>query len=157
MASGIEVVNLAQLAFWNNKPSAELVLTTTQAVATGTNVQINFTSATYDNWNGWSAGTPSRYTVQVAGMYRIDGLIFWATGNATGLRDAQLYYNGALISASVASWATVPNAGTFTQSAGPVHQFANVGDYFQLNAFQSSGSSLNAGSVSSMLVEFLHF
>jgi len=157
MASAFEVLIMSKQSFQDNKPTAMLTLTANQAVASGTNTQISWSSAIYDNWLGWSAGSPTRWTVPVAGYYRLDTNVQWTTGNATALRDIQLYYNGALINNSVGNWTTVPNAGTFTQMAGPVHQKANVGDFFQVNAFQSSGSSLNVGTTSTFLIEFLHY
>lgn len=157
MASSIEVLNLAKQSFYDNKPTAMLQLTSPQSITTSTNTQISWTSAVYDNWSGWSAGSATRYTVQVAGMYRIDASALWSTNLAGGLRDIQLYYNGALIGPSVSSFQTPPITGTFTQSAIPVHQQAAVGDYFQTNIFQSSGSTLAVGNVSTMLIEWLHF
>lgn len=156
MASTLEVINAARLAFSSNKPAATLYQTTTQAVATSTNTMVVWNSASGDIWAGWSSGSPTRWTVPVAGWYRLSTQCMWA-GNSTGARHVEFYQNGAEIINSLSVWNASPGTQQFPQSANPVILSAAVGDYFQVNMWQSSGVSINTATVMSMAIEFAHF
>ena len=156
MASTLEILNAAQLGLLLNRPTAMLLQTTTFTAATSANTQVPFQSAVGDVWGGWSSGAATQYTVQVAGTYRLDGMVVWP-GNSTGNRSVQLYHNGSLVNGTVATWAAPPGASQFPQSAGPVQVAAAAGDTFQLNVYQSSGSALTMQATGCLNVEFLRF
>lgn len=156
MASTLTVQNAAQLAFWNNRPSATLYMTGTQSTTSTTNTQISWTSASGDTWGGWSSGSPTRYTVQVAGWYRLSGTVMWA-GNATGARHSEFYQNGVENTSTLTIWGTAPGAGQFPHAANHVILQAAVGDYFQMNVWQSSGGALGIVGVCSMTIDLVHF
>lgn len=135
-----------------NRPVCRLVLPSNQAIAASTPTLILFgsSSETMDDlgWHDTSVNT-SRITPKYAGRYAVKG---WCTftANTTGSRRLQIYKNGV-------------GYGGFHQkqadSAGPaqcdvwdVVEADGVSDYFELNAFQASGVSLNllgAGDASS--------
>lgn len=159
MATSIEILNLAQLSFWNNKPTATLYQTSVWA--TPNNVSpyntCPFQASTEDNWSGHSNVTNNtRYTIPVAGTYRISGLITWSS-NSTGIRVADIQKNGTRVS-SVNPY-TSANSGTFTSVQIPaVNVVCVVGDYLEMGGYQNSGSSLNTVASNTYLsVEFLHF
>lgn len=163
MASSIEVLNLAQLAFYNNKPTATLFQNA--AWSTPNNVSgppyntVPFQTSSEDNWSGHSNVTNNtRYTVQVAGTYRVSGVITW-TSNATGTRAADLQKNGARISSNVSGASFVQSAAGFITVQVPASNVVcAVGDYLELGGFQNSGGSLNTvPGATYFSVEFLHF
>lgn len=159
MASTLEIMNAARIAFWGNKPSAFIYQQTGQSVANISYTAINFDTVGHDNWGGWSSGSPSRYTVQVAGIYRLSGIIFWGA-NGTGQRVSRLLYNGNQINGSQAEVSVVAGYGQSCMTP-VIEQACAVGDYLQLAGYQSSGGALStnnsAPAFSSMTVEFVSF
>lgn len=157
MADTQNTLNTARLAFHDNKPMAFLRQTVGQPATSGTIVQITFGGATGDTWSAWSAGSPSLYTVKVAGLYAVSGMVIW-NANATNARDGFVYYNGVAV---VGSQVEYPGSSVSVGSV-PVPrilQQAVVGDTFQLASSQNSGGSLSTlvtGSVAStMTVEWI--
>lgn len=159
MATGIEVLNLAQVAFWNNKPTATLYQTSPWSAPNNVNPYntVPFQASTEDNWNGHNNVTNNtRYTVQVAGTYRVSGSIMWST-NSTGIRAINLQKNGTALNGID----VFVNAGASNNTSTPLpasNIFCAVGDYLELGGFQNSGGSLNTAVLGTyMSVEFLHF
>jgi hypothetical protein len=87
------------------------------------------------------ASNTSRFTCVTAGWYEVSGQVPY-TGNATGVRDIRLQLNGS----------TLVPGGRLTQPAGAAVSFSiglpsvmvelDVGDYLELQAFQTSGGAL---------------
>lgn len=155
MASTLELSLTADVALLKNAPAVTLYQTTGQSVATGANTQISWNTAVGDNWAGWSSGSPTRYTVQVAGWYMLSATIPWPN-NSTSARHVEFYYNGVEQLTSLTIWNPAP-AAIFPHSANTVIIQANVGDYFQTNVYQTSGVSLTLSTTSSMCIQFVHF
>lgn len=158
MASSLEVLAVAKLSFWDNKPTAILTVTTPQAaIANTTFTKIQFDTTVDDNWGGHSNTTNnSRYTCQVAGMYLVRGCAGW-TANATGNRLVQIYVNGSAVSyAQTQHLAATASNNAMTEATSLVR--LNVGDYVETWAFQGSGGSLSLiAAGTSMHVCFEHF
>lgn len=157
MASTLELLNAARLAFHDNKPTAYLTQTVAQSIPNNTVTPVTFNNAADDNWTGWSSGANSRYTVQVAGVYAISGLIPFAI-NPTGSRISLALYNGSVIGNAVPGSQyeiDASTSGLYVAVTPPILQLAAVGDYFQLGAYQSSGGALSTTSVPSMTVHWL--
>ena len=135
--------------------------TSTQSVAASTWTAINFQTADEDNYGGWSSGSPSLYTAQVAGVYAVDGGVFMAgqagtnTSAATGVGVDPVsssvlvsYVNEGLVPSDSNPWC-VP-AGLVT--------YLGVGDSVSIYLWQNSGTlntSTATGSQSWMDVYWL--
>jgi hypothetical protein len=157
MASSLEVLALAKLSFWDNKPTASLN-NTSFTVPNNSFAAITWNTAQDDNWGGHSTGTnPSRYTAQVAGVYRFSGA-YSTVANSTGYRLVAWAYNGTEYNTNTRSYNPNPSA-TVVNSvvAGTVKIRMAVGDYVEMFVFQNSGAGLAATDGTWMDVEFVHF
>lgn len=115
--------------------------TSNQSIATGqTDVAVLLDSEEYDSESGHSTTTnTSRYTVQVAGTYRITATASFA-GNATGNRKLGILVNGVNIRGggnqgpgiTTNSWAATVSAEVALL----------VGDYVEMGVWQTSGAAL---------------
>lgn len=158
MASSVEVLNLAQLAFFNNKPTATLYQSSGTSIANNPSPYqvVGFNASTEDNWSGHSSVTNnSRYTVQVAGTYRVSGAVQFPT-NGTGIRGVEIFKNGT--SQNGVNQLSPSNSSTFTSVPVPASNIACVvGDYIEIAAYQNSGGALTTqGNGTFLSVEFLH-
>lgn len=149
MASTFEALLLAQTNFELNRPQFSIFQGTGQSIGNSSFTAINFDSSSVDTYNGHSNSTNnSRYTAQVAGTYLISGGTGWAA-NATGGRGGSIYKNGSSPTGATVIVGTNTTAGGVTVVSMPaVLVQLNVGDYVELQAFQSisSGSlSTNGG------------
>lgn len=158
MASTLEVLNSARLAFYDNKPTATLFNAVSPSIPNNTLAPVTWDSETDDNWNGHSTSSnTSRYTAQVAGLYSLSGT-FSVVGNTTGYRLAVWYLNGTEINGTRNY---VPNPGTTINCTVPLVGFnvrLAVGDYVEMAVFQNSGGALNLVlNASFMCVTFDHF
>lgn len=160
MANTLELLNLSNGAFWNNRPTAFLVANTAQSIPNTTITPVAFQIANLDNWSGWSSGSNTRYTVQVAGVYSISGFVPWSA-NTTGTRIGFIMYNGAEVAGSQSENAAVSTTNVNTSVVTPILKSCAVGDSLQLGCYQGSGGSLSTGSnsglQSSMTVQFVRF
>jgi len=119
------------------------------SLANATNsAAITFDAETYDNDNMHSIGTnPSRVIIQTLGWFDIQTFIGYA-GNATGQRYMQLRLNSAG-SATGGTFITSNGVGVgdahgaaFSPAINITYQAVNVGDYFEIFGWQSSGGAL---------------
>jgi hypothetical protein len=158
MASSLEVLSLAKLSFWDNKPSAALFNTgNSLSIANNAFAAITWNNSLDDNWGGHSNVTnSSRYTVQVAGVYRFSG-VFTTVANATGYRLVGWAQNGSEISNS-RSYNPNPSGTVINTVVAPTVKLRlGVGDYVEMYVFQNSGGSLSTANGTLMDVEFSHF
>lgn len=126
----------------NGVPRFKGWASTAQALATGTaDVAITLDTEDYDSDNGHSTSTnTSRYTIQVAGTYRIVALGGFST-NATGNRKLGININGA---AARAGSIQQPGMASNSWNACVVTELAcSVGDYIEIAMWQTSGGSLS--------------
>lgn len=112
---------------------------------TGTATAVPFDTEVTDPDDLHAAGTPSRITAKVAGVYTMTGQIVFAA-HATGRRALQIRLNGATIIGNVQEPA-VADAGAGNALAVEAQYPLAVNDYIELLATQYSGTSLlaNAG------------
>lgn len=133
---------------------------TAQSIANITWTAVTLDTSIVDSYNGYSTTVnPSRYTAAVSGWYSAGGAAYFAA-NATGIRAAAVYVNGAVI---LRSLLIIPNAGTSRQSVGTIpglHVFLNANDYAELWVYQSSGAALgtqpDTASYGSLSMRFVH-
>lgn len=161
MASAFEVLALAKLSFYDNKPTATLYENAVFSVPNNPSpyTPVTWQVASEDNWGGHSGVTnPSRYTVQVAGTYRVSGVVTFSS-NATGTRAADLQKNGVRFPSNSSGASFVQAVAGFLSVQVPATNIVcAVGDYIEMGAFQNSGGALNTvAGASYMSVEFLHF
>lgn len=160
MASSLEILALAKQSLYDNKPTATL---TQNAVWSTPNNQSSpyatapFQQSNEDNWTGHSNVTNNtRYTIQVAGTYRVSGALTWTT-NGTGVRACDLQKNGTRIAGSNV-FMQVASANFSTVQVPAMNVVCAVGDYLEIGGFQNSGATLNTYAGGCYLsVEFLHF
>ena len=132
---------LDQIEFLTSPPMAELRRTTAFSIPNSSTTAIQFDSAVIDNYSGWVAGSPSRWTVPVAGIYLVSGLLSWAS-NATGLRTAEIGVNGTTVPGTQTRITPVSGSATAIPTLAKLITLA-VNDYVELRSFQSSGGALN--------------
>ncbi|WP_439947160.1 hypothetical protein [Streptomyces sp. BBFR109] len=131
-----------------------------QSITNATFVSATIDTEIVDTEGGHSNTTnSSRYIFQVPGWYRLDGVSAFTT-NTTGIRGTKFLKNGA--TSIVGSENIIPATNGFlsiTPTSGWVQ--AAVGDYVELQVYQSSGATLatssNAGLdyVTSMRIEWI--
>ena len=161
------VGNFITAALWNsqiynsftfllNPPIAQYMQTSAQAIAATTMTSITWPTPVYDSYGGYAAGTPTRYTPQVAGWYLAIGNVAFAA-NAVGARAAQFAKNGATVVNQIAG----TNATASFNSVLGVTSLINCNgttDYFELQGEHTSTTNpLNtAPAVTSMTVLWIH-
>jgi hypothetical protein len=139
------------LNFFLNKPAAELRATATQSIGTGSYTALLFGTEDLDDdpagtgAHSTSADT-SRYTAVYPGWYLVSGTCGFAA-NSSGLRGLRWAKNGSAINGGEVFYPP-------TASSTPIYPartkliFLNVGDYVELQVFQSSGGNLNTSASS---------
>jgi hypothetical protein len=127
------------LGFLSNKPVFRISSTSAQSMGNGasggTALAFSGSTATVDNYTGWSAGT---YTIPRDGLWLFHGLVAMSA-NSTGQRMAGAVVNGTTYWGPPSTGAT-----TGTTNCGKTQVFAlHAGDTVQLCGYQTSGGSLN--------------
>jgi hypothetical protein len=112
-----------------------------QSIANNSETAISFDTVEVDNAGMYSAGTPTRVTVQKAGVYMVTASVVYVA-NGTGDRYSSLQLNGG----SHVSYSLSPAASASHNTAHNISYVAafNVGDYLELKVAQYSGAALNA-------------
>lgn len=155
MASTLEILNAANLAFLRRPPAASFLQASPQSIANVTDTAITWPAPGYDNYSGYSAGTPTRYTAQVPGYYQVLGAVSWAV-NATGNRLAEIHLNGVAISQGAVPTTSTVNNATAAVGSGLILMNGTT-DYVELFGFQNSGGSLNTNvAFTQMTVRWVH-
>jgi hypothetical protein len=130
--------------------AAQISSSGTQSINNATFTKINFTSSTFDTHGAWD-GT-NKYTVQVAGVYKVWGTMEFAD-NATGSRYVALYKNGSEVNGTmVRAGSSTTNSGRQTWTAALVRCIP--GDYLEVFAQQTSGGSMTMHANSPSQVSF---
>jgi hypothetical protein len=115
-------------------------LTATEPVADSTDVAIPWDATVYDTDTFWSAGNPTRLTVPAGvSKVRLKGNIDWTFGGG-GYRHIWVHKNGGLFFGT-AKESDAGDSGVQSIGTGVVN--ATPGDYFELVARQTSGSTRN--------------
>lgn len=111
--------------------------TTNQTIPNNTETAVSWTNAQVDTGTFWSAGSPTRLTIQTTGLY-VFGITGIFTSNATGIRRYGFRLNGTTTL-------------DYTEKQPPVmtyfcHQYQwplNAGDYLEMTLLQTSGGNLD--------------
>lgn len=123
-------------------PMCRVRRTTIQSIPSGVQTAVAFDLARYDTDGMWSAGMPTRLTIQTAGRYHVGFIASFDEPTGAGsLRGASLWVNGTLVIATVV---VLPRPGG-SQTQLPVvsgdYAFA-VGDYLEGRVVQDSGGAV---------------
>ena len=130
------------LNFLINPPLASLYQNVSQNIATTAWTAITMDSSLLDSYGGHSNSVnPSRYTAQVAGWYSIGGGAGFVA-NATGGRGADVYKNGAFITAGAGVVGTAGAGASHVTPLSGVMVFLNVGDYVEIYGWQNGANPL---------------
>lgn len=95
-----------------------------------------------DDLGGWSSGSATRYTCQLAGWYRVDAKASFNASTASVARTLGIYLNGTLVPAGHFRNAIVPS-NTSHSLTGFITLPLVAGDYVQMAPGQDSGGALN--------------
>lgn len=136
------------ITFWAQKPMAELRQLVAQTLTTAVFGSITFTTEDFDgDWVASSGGghdnstNPSRYTALYDGWYVLGGGVSFAI-NATGQRGCRWAVNGSAVNGSAVVYpATAGNV--IVVAARTKRVFLNIGDYVELQGYQTSGGNLD--------------
>jgi hypothetical protein len=128
--------------------SLSLTLGVDKTVSDSTNTDIDWANGgtPYQIQTGdslaWSAGTPSRITINKTGFYMVNLQMVWAAGVTTGLRRADLYINGTGGTAYVMMGREsgfTPT--TFRNINGTRLLSLSSGDYLEVQVYANTGGS----------------
>ncbi len=123
------------------RPGARVHRTSNQSIPHNTITAISFDSENYDNDNMWEGVTnPDRITIQTAGIYLIIGQVHWAA-HAAGFRALLLSHDPKGIIAQVRTGMD-PTTDEWRGQITTTWQ-CDIGDFFKLSVYQSSGAPLN--------------
>lgn len=134
----------AMLTFLAKPPAAELRQTVAQSLTTSVWASVTFDVEDYDSANAHdTAVNSSRFTAVYPGWYLVAGQGGFVA-NATGIRATRWVVNGSVLNSSDS------HIGAFATFAGDVPArtklvYLAIGDYVELQVFQSSGGALNTG------------
>src|SRR4029077_8017961 len=126
----------------SNVPACSLYRTTAQSIANATPTAMAFDNERFDTDNIHDNVTNnSRLTCRTAGKYLITGFIPYG-GNATGIRQCNIVLNGGGgIYLSLSGQTALTAADNCYLSTSAIADLI-VGDYVELQAYQSSGGAL---------------
>jgi hypothetical protein len=137
MASTFEALLLAQANLALNPPIAVITQNTLQSIPNSALTALTFDGSVYDTYNGHSTVTQNtRYTAQVPGYYFFVGAAAFAS-NTTGARVSRFFKNGTGIVYSDDWRNAVTAASTPTTCWSTLFVQMAVGDYVELDAYQT--------------------
>lgn len=153
---------IAAAAFAQKPPQADLLQIVAQSLANATFTSLTFTSAAVDQ--DYLGGTghsnsvnTSRYTANYAGWYEVSGGVAFAT-NATGNRGCRWAVNGAAVTGTYIFLAAIAAVDCVIPARTRLI-YLNVGDYIELQGWQSSTAALLTSvfveGLSSMMVRWV--
>lgn len=131
--------------------AARVYRSSDQVIANNASTQVIFDSVRFDTEGMWSASAPTRLTCRLAGVYLVCATLRWAV-NPSGIRAVSLLLNGSLVICGTTTHTT--NSGnTFTMSAATLYAL-DLGDFLEVQVYQSSGGNLNIAAVAAFSPEF---
>lgn len=141
-------------------PRVVLARTATLSVPSGTNTAIPWDNEILDTFGGWVSTAATRYTVQVPGKYRVSAVVSFSN-HSDNIRVIRVRVNGATPLWTIASASPVHSVSAdtiVTTSLVLPYTFA-IGEYFEIMASQSTGSTLfvsgSSGNDSYMTAEWV--
>lgn len=127
--------------FPNGDPRCGMSRNALQSIPNNVLTALSWDTVIENAFGMWSAGTPTRITSAVNGLYVISANIEWAV-NGVGHRDVGIRKNGTIIAARQLWMASTSGSATFQATA--TFQFLLApGDYFEVVVSQTSGGALD--------------
>jgi len=123
------------------QPSVRVYRSTAQSIISGNITKLSFDTARYDRGPAahWQAGSPTRLTCQVAGIYGVGGAVQFQASTGGTYRQASITVNGSRVAQDMSS----PSPTTGYARLNPEAQVSlNVGDYAELEIDHDAGSAL---------------
>lgn len=120
--------------------AARVYRSTDQSIPNNTATAVSFDRTRFDGEGMWAAAQPARLTCPASGLYLICGHIAFAQ-NSTGRRMLTLQVNGSLLIAGQSAPGFGTSGHNTLLSAAALWQLEE-GDFIEMLAYQSSGSSL---------------
>lgn len=140
--------------FSPNMPRARVYRTTSQGFSSGTFTIQLFNTARWNVGVMWSAANNSRLTIPPggSGLYALQAGVRFAT-NSQGMRQVAIRRNGsqALVYQNTPATETI---GAATDLSCSTMYELNVGDYVEVQIYQSSGNNLNSDPALNAAPEF---
>jgi len=130
------------------KIAARVYRSTAQSIPNATETAVSFDTERFDYDNMWSAASPTRITINTAGVYVVTGAIQWAT-ISSGHAYVALRVNGTTYIATQRS--SAPGT-TLPLTIAGIWEFS-VGDYVEMMVHQASGAALNLNASPAMSPE----
>lgn len=129
------------LNFLLNPPYFVAYQHTAQTLTNNAFTAVTWDTVTTDTYTGWSSGANTKYTAQVAGWYHVTSHVSFAN-NGTGRRAGGVFLNGSLVKQSQQE--VTPSATAAALPSVPIEHkiLLAIGDYIEIQAFQSSGAGL---------------
>ena len=122
-------------------PTCRVYASSSQSISNATDTKIAFANESFDT-SGFHSTTVNNTRITIpsglSGYYRVTANIGWLN-NGTGRRIFAIALNGGNVSqAELTPTSSVEPAGSITDT-----YLLNVGDYLELNVYQTSGGNLN--------------
>lgn len=127
-------------SMWSNPYYCKVTRATSQAISNGGGY-VTWTAEELDPQNMWGAGSPTRVTVPVKGVYVLISTVTFV-GNATGRRAVAFHKNGSSVAPSFHSLFPSVLTGTIAPQ-GVLMLECEANDYLEVFAYQDSGGNLN--------------
>jgi len=121
------------------QPYVSLYRSAALNIANTTNTALTWDGVTSNDYGMYSSGSPTRVTIQVAGMYLVTGIVGYQ-GSIVGNRIVYIYKNGSLFHLTNTT-ATNSSANSIGLNAS-VPLYLQPNDYLELGTYQNSGGDL---------------
>lgn len=124
-------------------PRAVLRRVNSQSIPNGTTptTPVDWDREDMDTANGFTLSTPSRYTAQYPGRYKLSVVIGWSP-NATGIRVLSVNINGGTNVVMSTVLTVGSGAATVQASTMAIPYNFSIGDYFQIQIAHNAGAAL---------------
>ena len=121
----------------HNPPATRIRRTTNQSIAASTETIISFDAERYDTDNMWVVGTPTRITMNTAGLYDIKATVAFSAGGGSWTSYMFFRVNGTTRIAQTQTLA--PDTLGTTLTLATTWKFAAT-DYVEVGVWQNSGT-----------------
>jgi hypothetical protein len=123
--------------------AARATRSTAQTIPHNTTTILDFDTVEYDIGNCVTTGASWKYTVEIAGVYRVSGGFTLNTGG--GFADNELLASNVYVNdvqlACLAYLRNIPSGAGFAGCYGNTEVYCAIGDEINMRAFQASGAS----------------
>lgn len=141
----------------SDQPYCEVTRSTVQAIPNATHTDISFDTETSDKWGMWAAGSPTRITCVVPGVYIVSA--GWSfVPNAAGRRQSKMrHYNSSGVAIEyVGQSMFLTVGGGYADYCGPSGIVVlAAGDYLVATPWQDSGGALNINAYPTMRAQWI--